>query len=96
MRTNSLGLSPLDAKMMPSIAMISSSPTFYKVSFTQALSVAVITAKITAQYPAVETIVLKHVPKLLRPGRRLSEGMKPLDNCRAILQCFEAFRQFVN
>jgi hypothetical protein len=35
------------------------------------------------------------VPNIPRPSRRFSEGMKPLDSRRAVLECYEAFKRFV-
>ncbi len=43
-------------------------------------------------YPPEETRVTYCYPPLPRPDLRRSEGMKPLDNRREILKCFEAFR----
>jgi hypothetical protein len=34
-------------------------------------------------------------PPVPRPARRRSEGMKPLDNRREILKCYEAFKVIV-
>jgi hypothetical protein len=45
----------------------------------------------SGEYLTDPTVVLAHVPELPGPGRRLSEGMKPLDNGRHILRCYEAF-----
>jgi len=47
------------------------------------------------EYLATPTVVLAHIPEIPRPTRRLSEGMRPLDNRHIILQCYEAFKQFV-
>ncbi|KAF8580753.1 kinase-like protein [Ramaria rubella] len=59
-----------------------------KVTVTRELSECVM----TAQYPSSKTIVLKHVPNV----RRKSDGMKPVDSRRKILQCYEAFKKFVD
>jgi hypothetical protein len=85
-------LASLGAKLIAGITMVGTSPTFYKIPVTEALSKAVQ----TGQFPTTPIVVAMHVPDLDRPARRLSEGMKPLDNRRNILRCFEAFKPFVN
>ncbi|KAJ7811324.1 hypothetical protein B0H14DRAFT_2860269, partial [Mycena olivaceomarginata] len=45
--------------------------------------------------PLPPTIVAVHLPDLPRPHRRWVEGMKPLDNRRIILECYEAFKAFI-
>ncbi|KIJ42733.1 hypothetical protein M422DRAFT_170821 [Sphaerobolus stellatus SS14] len=87
-----LGLDILDFKEMAGIVMIGTSPTFFKVPVTRDLMQAVQ----RGQYPSTPTVVAMHRPILPRPLRRLSEGMRHLDNRRAIIACFEAFKQFVN
>ena len=71
--------------------MTGTSPTFFKIPVTVELSRAVE----LGLYPATPTVVSMHVPDIPRPDRRLNEGMRPLDNRRSILACFEAFKQFV-
>lgn len=91
-RTFILGQNPLSAKVIPGIILKGSSPTFYKVPVTAELSQAVV----LGQYPDKPTIVYAHLPVIPRPARRLSEGMKPLDNRASILACYEAFKRFLN
>ncbi|KZP31648.1 hypothetical protein FIBSPDRAFT_775593 [Athelia psychrophila] len=91
-RTQDLGQDPVAVKVIPGITMVGSSPTFYKVPVTTELAQAVA----LGEYPATPTIVYAHLPDVPRPDRRLSEGMKPLDNRRSIMACYEAFKQFVN
>jgi hypothetical protein len=91
-RARVLGEEVIDAKVMPGITLVGSSPTFYKIPVTKQLSQAVE----LGQFPVTQTIVYAHLPAVSCPARRLSEGMKPLDNRRHILACYEAFRQFVN
>lgn len=91
-RTRVLGQDPIKAKVVPGIILVGSSPTFFKVPVTSELAEAVA----LGEYPATPTVVRAHLPVLPRPARRLSEGMKPLDNRRRILACYEAFKQFVN
>jgi len=86
-----LGLEPFNVKVMAGITMTGTSPTFFKIPVTLEL----IGAIQRGEYPATPTVVAMHRPAVPRPARRLSEGMRPLDNRRAILACFEAFRQFV-
>ncbi len=71
--------------------MVGTAPSFFKIPVTEQLSQCVA----QGQYPLSPAIVAGHVPDLPRPNRRFSEGMKPLDNRRVILQCYEAFKQFV-
>jgi hypothetical protein len=86
------GSAELDFKMMPGIILIGTSPTFFKIPVTRDLMQAVQ----RGHFPATPTIVAMHQPSLPRPLRRLGEGMRPLDNRRTILACYEAFKQFVN
>ncbi|KAF8529588.1 hypothetical protein BU17DRAFT_36464 [Hysterangium stoloniferum] len=87
-----LGVDPLDVKVMAGITMTGTSPTFFKIPVTLEL----IEAVQKGEYPATPTVVAMHRPEVPRPARRLTEGMRPLDNRRCILACFEAFKQFVN
>ena len=77
---------------MPRITIRGTMPTFFKIPVTSDLARAVE----FGEYPVAPTIVHAHLPALPRPARRLSEGMKPLDNRRQILSCYEAFKRFVN
>src|SRR6266702_724987 len=87
-----LGVDPRDVKVMAGITMTGTSPTFFKIPVTLEL----IEAVLRGEYPATPTVVAMHRPEVPRPALRLSEGMRPLDNRRCILACFEAFKQFVN
>jgi len=91
-RQQTLGEPPLASKVMPGITMMGTAPTFYKIPVTTEL----VDAIAGGVYPTTPTIVYAHLPAIPRPNRRWSEGMKPLDNRRIILSCFEAFKQFVN
>ena len=71
--------------------MTGTSPSFFMIPITQDLSRSVE----RGQFPPTPTVVTGHVPDLPRPNRRFSEGMKPLDNRRSILQCYEAFKRFI-
>ena len=46
-------------------------------------------------YPENTTQVSKYRPAVPRPDRRWSEGMKPLDARREVIQCYEAFKVVV-
>ena len=87
-RQRELHLPILEEIMFPAITLVGTFPTFYKIKVTAMLNDAVVTGR----YPAVETIVFRHIPRL---PRRNSEGMKPLDNRSVIIRYLEAFRQFV-
>ncbi|KAL5480517.1 hypothetical protein ACEPAI_1787 [Sanghuangporus weigelae] len=91
-RVRTLSLPPPLYKVMPGITLTGTTPAFYKTPVSNDLVVAVQ----GCVYPQQETVVRVHIPALPRPARRWSEGMKPLDNRRIILSCYEAFKQFVN
>ena len=77
---------------MPGITLVGFSPTFHKIPATKELS----QAGALGSFPGIPTVVYAHLPAVPRPARRLSEGMKPLDNRSHIISCYEAFRHFVN
>lgn len=85
-------LDPLDVKVMAGITMTGTSPTFFKIPVTLEL----IEAVQRGEYPTATTVVAMHRPEVSRRARRLHEGMRPLDNRRCILACFEAFKDFIN
>jgi len=85
------GLPPMAEKVMPGIVMVGTSPAFFKIPVTRTLS----THIRHGTYPPEETRVTYCYPPIPRPGRRRSEGMKPLDNRREILKCYEAFKAIV-
>lgn len=85
------GLLPLKHCLIPGIVMIGTAPIFYKIWVTKELSDAVI----YGTFPKTPTVVYFHLPSVPRPYRRLSEGMKPLDNRRIVLHCYEALKKFV-
>lgn len=90
-RETVLNLPIIEYKLMAGITMAGTAPTFFKIPITSELMQAVR----LGQYPPTRTVVAMHIPDVPRPARRLSEGMRPLDNRRKILACFEAFKQFV-
>ena len=87
-RERDLRLPRRNSIMFPCLTMIGTSPIFYKITVTAALSKAV---QIGA-FPEVETRVLRYIPGL---PRRNSEGMRPLPNRLEILRCLEAFKRFL-
>lgn len=68
--------------------MVGTSLIFYKIPITRAL----ITAVITAQYPAQPTIVQRFVPPVANPIHYARDGMRPLDNRLIVFECLEAMR----
>ncbi|TFY65951.1 hypothetical protein EVG20_g5134 [Dentipellis fragilis] len=87
----SFDLPPLESKVMPGIVLAGTAPTFFKIPVTQEL----VTHVRHGTYPPIPTIVTYCFPPLPRPARRRSDGMKPLDNRRQILSCYEAFKTIV-
>ncbi|KAF6747425.1 hypothetical protein DFP72DRAFT_919807 [Ephemerocybe angulata] len=85
------GLPALESQTFPGITMVGSAPTFYKITINSELALAVA----GGVYPENETIVRKFVPPVPEPLNYAAQGMVPLENRRIVLQCFEAFRQFV-
>ncbi|KAF8884118.1 hypothetical protein BD779DRAFT_1674210 [Infundibulicybe gibba] len=87
-RTDQLFLDPLEECIFPGITMFRTFPRFYKIRVTAELDQCVR----HGTYPATKTTVYRHTPRV--PGRSI-DGMKPLDNRKHILQCYEAFKRFV-
>jgi hypothetical protein len=72
---------------MPGIVMVDTSPVFFKPRLCQLIFAMDLSSRgnsVTFCYPPVP-----------HPTRRRSEGMKPLDNKRKILRCYEAFKLIV-
>ncbi|KIJ31389.1 hypothetical protein M422DRAFT_185989 [Sphaerobolus stellatus SS14] len=90
-RRSAIGLPAIQAKVFAGITMFGTAPTFYKLPITTAL----LDSIMTAQFPLRQTIVHKLVPPVPNMAQFLENGMRPLENRRVILQCFEAFKQFV-
>ena len=76
---------------MPSIIMISTLPTIFRIPVTQALS----TYVCYSAYPPQETHMTYCYPPTPYPAHCCSEGMKPLDNRHEILRCYEVFKVIV-
>ena len=71
--------------------MTGTTPVFYRVPVT----VALLTALYTAQYPDEETVVLRFIPPVPNQSRYRLDGMRPLENRWIVLQCFEAFKAVI-
>jgi hypothetical protein len=85
---NRLRRPPLPQQIIPGITMVGARPIFYKVPVTQAL----VSALITAQYPAQPTIVQRLVPPVPDEETYMIHGMNPLADRRIVFQCLEAMR----
>jgi len=83
------GLPLPQSTVIAGITLKGSTPTFYKIPISMELA----TAVRQGVRPESPTIVYAHVPDV--PGSP-SEGMRPLDNRRVILSCFEAFKKFIS
>lgn len=90
-RLREAGMPTLPKRVIPGISMVGTAPVFYKVEVTADL----IHAIQLGQYPAQVTTVHRFVPPVPRPMLMREEGMRPLDNRRIIIQCFEALKQFL-
>ncbi|KAF8548141.1 hypothetical protein OG21DRAFT_1516623 [Imleria badia] len=84
-------LDPLEEEIMPGITMVGTTPTFYKIPVTKTLLQHVA----HGTYPPNLTHIALCQSPVPRPARRYTEGMKPLDNRRQILSCYEAFKPIV-
>ncbi|KAF9053180.1 hypothetical protein BJ165DRAFT_1523902 [Panaeolus papilionaceus] len=87
-RVNDRFLEPLEMQVIPGITMDGTFPRFYKIKVTADLDQCVR----LGQYPEAQTIVYRHTPRV---PRRRSDGMRPLDNRKLVLRCYEAFKKFV-
>ncbi|KAH9025940.1 hypothetical protein EDB85DRAFT_2092544 [Lactarius pseudohatsudake] len=74
--------------MFSCLIMIGTTPVFYKIIITAALSKAVQ----TGTYPETEAHVLRYIPALPCGN---SEGMRPIPNRLEILRCLEVFKTFL-
>lgn len=82
---------PLAQETLLGITMVGASPIFYKIPITLAL----VTAVVTAQYPAQPTIVQRFVPPVANPIHYARDGMRPLGNRLIVFQCLEAMRALI-
>ena len=88
LRRTQAGLPALPVILMPGITMHGTAPVFYHIPVSPQL----LEALATSTYPKEETVVLRFIPPVANPETYLSDGIRPLDNRRIILQCFEAFK----
>jgi hypothetical protein len=91
LRRSESGLPPLETQDIPGIVMVGTAPIFYRITVTAAL----IDALATSTHPVESTIVLKCIPSVPNPVNYSIQGMRPLENRRVILQCFEAFKAVI-
>ena len=91
LRCKLAGLTAIQAKDFAGITFRGTAPMFYKIPITTNPLESIA----TAQFPPQQTIVQRLIPPVPNMSRLLEDGMIPLDNRRVILQCFEAFKQFV-
>ncbi|KAF9471085.1 hypothetical protein BDN70DRAFT_605389 [Pholiota conissans] len=87
-----LGYALLEHRLFPGIVILGSSPVFYKIDVTRELAEAVK----RGVCPSTTTVVERHVPAVPRPEKRDEEGMKPLDNRRIMLGCYQAMKKFIS
>jgi hypothetical protein len=87
-RVQELLVEPQEIQMILGITMIGTFPRFYKIQVTADLDRCVR----FGHYPATQTVVYRHTPRV---PRRRSDGMRPLDNRKLVLRCYEAFKKFV-
>jgi len=87
-RVNHLFLEPLEKQVIPGITMVGTFPIFYKIEVTADLDRSVR----FGQYPEAKTVVYRHTPRV---QSRRDDGMRPLDNRKLVLRCYEAFKKFV-
>ncbi|KAF9074009.1 hypothetical protein BDP27DRAFT_1215103, partial [Rhodocollybia butyracea] len=76
---------PLPQQIILGITMVGPRPIFYKIAVTQDL----VSALITAQYPAQPMVVQRLVPPVADQDPYLSYGMNPLEDCHTVFQCLE-------
>ncbi|KAF9483605.1 hypothetical protein BDN70DRAFT_293024 [Pholiota conissans] len=89
-RRRMIGLDELDSQVIPGMIMIATSPSFFKIPVSQELAWSIESGQSTS----TPTTITGFIPELPHPDRK-KDGMRPLDNRRVILQCFEAFKKFV-
>ena len=91
LRLQRIGKPTVQARMIPGIITIGSTPRFYKIPITQDF----VRAVETGQYPEQPTTVHMIALSVNNLNRLVRDGMKSLNNRDVILRCFEAFKQFV-
>ena len=86
-----IGQQIIPAKVFAGITLSGTVPIFYKIPVTDALLYSIT----TAQFPPQPTVVQRLVPPVQNIAKLFVDGMWPLENRHIILQCFEAFKQFI-
>ncbi|KAJ8456961.1 hypothetical protein ONZ45_g18512 [Pleurotus djamor] len=82
----------LDKMTFPGITLVGSTPTFYKITVTKGLIIALA----TGQYPEKSTNVEKFLPPVDNPLAFYQSGMKHLNDRAVVFQCFQAFKQLMH
>ena len=82
-------LKPLGRMVFPCITMLGAYPKFYLVPVTMGVSDCV--SHHIRHCPSDKTVVLRHIPMV-----PCYEPMKSLGDRKKIIQCFEAFKKFVD
>ncbi|KAJ8496415.1 hypothetical protein ONZ45_g12479 [Pleurotus djamor] len=82
----------LDKMTFPGITLVGSTPTFYKITVTKGLIIALA----TGQYPEKSTNVEKFLPPVDNPLAFYHSGMKHLNDRAVVFQCFQAFKQLMH
>ena len=75
----------------PGITLVGSTPTFYKITVTKGLMIALA----TGQYPEKSTNVEKFLPPVDNSLAFYQSGMKHLNDRAVVFQCFQAFKQLM-
>lgn len=81
---------PIVTAIIPGIAMVGTSPMFYKIPVTTHL----VDAVAAGIYPPTPTVVYEHNPAVVVDTYQ-EEGMRSLGNRRQILACYQAFKQYI-
>ncbi|KAF9482994.1 hypothetical protein BDN70DRAFT_800569 [Pholiota conissans] len=87
-RRREMGHPPLKHLVFPGVVIQASALVFYKVDVTQELA----TAVEDGVWPLMTTVMQRHIPRIPRPEKRVEEGMKPPDNRRVVLECYQALK----
>lgn len=85
------GLPALESQAIPGILMSGVSPVFYRIFVGAEL----VRCACLGVYPTTPTVVHRCIPPVPNQPAYHTEGLLPLQNRRPVLQCFEAFKQFV-
>lgn len=81
----------LFSHVLPAVSVRGTAPTFFKIPLTPDL----VQAVVTGEPPTRDTVLDVFEPRLPHPSETSAEAMWPLENRRAVLQCFEVLKKFV-